>query len=540
VDCGDPEGEESVPGIGEAGGTEELMEVLGPNPDSTMRFMTDLFQKRSAEVEQAATGEEFRKLAQLRLRVGERSLNGVYDVLTGRINTGSQSSWANFHSGARNIVTSAFLGSSMFSAIADAAFGLTTSLFNGIPPMRVLGRHLTMMNPLASRDRALAVRTGFGAQGWASIAIGQERIMGEMLGPAWTRRVADTTLRLSWLSPWTETGRWSWGLEALGYVTDNAHLRFDGLNNAFRNALEMHGIGAKEWDIIRSTKAFVDEESGAKLIRPQDMVRMGGEAKDVGIKLHEWILTEGEFAVPTTTPYVRALTTGTLEAGSFWGQIIRDAMLFKSFPLTMVNTHLLRLAAMDNKGTAAAMFAQLFISTAVMGVLGEQMSQIAMGRDPVTMDYEDPAGRKLLMKGLLRGGGIGIFGDFLFADQNRYGGGILETLAGPIFGTTTPDFFRVTVGNLQKMVGDEKTNFSPEMIRFAHQLFPGRSLWYARLAFERWVVDNLQRMADPQAERRFARMERRIRRETGQEYFSPPGSRFPPRRGPRLSEAIAR
>ncbi|MDE8420560.1 hypothetical protein, partial [Klebsiella pneumoniae] len=34
---------------------------------------------------------------------------------------------------------------------------------------------------------------------------------------------------------------------------------------------------------------------------------------------------------------------------------------------------------------------------------------------------------------VLQGGGFGIFGDFLQSSQNRFGGGFLGSLAGPLF-----------------------------------------------------------------------------------------------------------
>ena len=44
------------------------------------------------------------------------------------------------------------------------------------------------------------------------------------------------------------------------------------------------------------------------------------------------------------------------------------------------------------------------------------------------------------------GGGLGIFGDFLFADQNRYGGSMAKTMAGPVI-SFLDDLVRLTIGN---------------------------------------------------------------------------------------------
>ncbi len=56
-------------------------------------------------------------------------------------------------------------------------------------------------------------------------------------------------------------------------------------------------------------------------------------------------------------------------------------------------------------------------------------------------------------KSAMRGGG-GLFGDFLFADQNRYGGGIVATLTGPVLGSQLPKAIDFTLGNLQELVAE--------------------------------------------------------------------------------------
>jgi hypothetical protein len=58
-------------------------------------------------------------------------------------------------------------------------------------------------------------------------------------------------------------------------------------------------------------------------------------------------------------------------------------------------------------------------------------------------------------------------------------------------------------------------NVTPELRRFAEGFLPGNSLWYARLAIERLVKDQLELIGDPKAERKWRRAERKQRREFG-------------------------
>ncbi len=140
---------------------------------------------------------------------------------------------------------------------------------------------------------------------------------------------------------------------------------------------------------------------------------------------------------------------------------------------------------------------------------------------------------------LARGAGLGIFGDFLFSDVNRYGGSVWNTFAGPVLGTQLDQAARLTVGNLQELIKEgEAKGAGRELTRFAELMTPGRSLWSARLAMERLIFDEMQKMIDPNANAPSRRIERRAHRERGQGFFSPPGSGFPPKRRPDLGEAL--
>lgn len=78
------------------------------------------------------------------------------------------------------------------------------------------------------------------------------------------------------------------------------------------------------------------------------------------------------------------------------------------------------------------------------------------------------------------------------------------------------------IGNSGRFAS-ECAKFGPDIARFVKQNAPGRSLWYTRLATERLIFDNIERLVDPNAARKFERMQRRAEKEFGQSYFAPPG-----------------
>ena len=135
----------------------------------------------------------------------------------------------------------------------------------------------------------------------------------------------------------------------------------------------------------------------------------------------------------------------------------------------------------------------------------------------------------------LQGGGLGIYGDFLFSDTTRYGGGLEATIAGPVVGLAN-DIKNLTIGNIQQAARGEDTNAATEAIAFAARYTPGSSIFYIRAALERMVVDRLEMMIDPQSIKDMQQLERKYMRDYGQQYWWRPGQ-LTPERGPDIGAA---
>ena len=169
-------------------------------------------------------------------------------------------------------------------------------------------------------------------------------------------------------------------------------------------------------------------------------------------------------------------------------------------------------------------FADLLISTTIMGALALQIKEMAKGRDPRSMD--DP---EFWGAAFMQGGGLGIYGDFLFSDLNRFDRGLAETIAGPVVGFAN-DLRKLTIGNVIEAAQGEDTKIASEMISFAQRYTPGASLWYMRLGLERMVFDQAKLWADPDAGKKIRRMKRKYAREYGQDFWWEPGKMLPERR----------
>src|SRR5210317_1935065 len=108
---------------------------------------------------------------------------------------------------------------------------------------------------------------------------------------------------------------------------------------------------------------------------------------------------------------------------------------------------------------------------------------------------------------MIRGGGLGFAGDFLFS--TKYGGakGGVGAFAGavPMLGFEILDF---AVGNPLRQFEGKDVNYAGDMNDLIKKNFPGGSAWYGRLALERWVFDNIAEMID----KKYAEKRKRLKK----------------------------
>jgi hypothetical protein len=281
-------------------------------------------------------------------------------------------------------------------------------------------------------------------------------------------------------------------------------------------------------------KADLADIDGARFLSVQNIARLDHpRAAEVASAIHRMVLTERDYAVVTSDPRTRAYLQQGTQAGTVSGELMRFLGMYKAFPVTVMTTHLARGLGRQGAGGKAAYLGKFFIGLTVLGMGAWQAKQMARGKDPVTMDPTTDAGRKAWGAAMLQGGGAGILGDFLFADQSRFGHGLAETLAGPAVGLVS-DVVRLGIGNAQKGLAGEETTFLLDALKFGARYTPGSSLWYTRLALERTVLDQLALM-DPDTRQGFARLERKARQDFGQGYWWRPGQ-MAPDRAPEISK----
>jgi hypothetical protein len=124
-----------------------------------------------------------------------------------------------------------------------------------------------------------------------------------------------------------------------------------------------------------------------------------------------------------------------------------------------------------------------------------------------------------MIAAMMQGGGLGIYGDFLFGEANRFGGGTLETIAGPGVTTITD-----TIDLLQRARGvvtggDE--DISGDAIKLIKSNIPFANLFYTKQALDYLLWYQMQETINPGYLRR---MERRVENENDQTFWMRPSN----------------
>lgn len=492
-----------------------LLEILGPNPDQAYKVMRDMARIDGVE------------------GVRLKTMDNVYHVVSGKVDDTASVRGADISAAVRNWLTSARLGSAMLSAVSDLAFIRSTSAWTGLSSVSVLSRALSNLNPLNAEDRLFAVKLGLGAEAWATRALAANRFS-EVTGAGWSARFADFTMRASGLSAWTDAAKKAFSMEFYEVLGSSARKGFDELDPMFKRELERFGFTVKDWELIRST--MPERYKELSYFSTENLLAR----EDIPLKLREELNNKiqgmvGELtlhAVPEPDARARALAIQGTSKGTLGGEAMRFVAQFKSFPISVILRHLYRGIYEDGAANKLSYLSGVIISSTVLGAVALQSKEISKGKDPRAMDSADFWG-----SAFLQGGGAGIYGDFLYAGMfggSRFGQSLAENLLGPGVGLAT-DVARVSVGQFGDVLSDKDPKLAADMIRFTKSYLPGGSLWYGRLALERGIFDQLERLADPEAGAKFRAKQRKLMSDRGQRYWWRPGE-ISPDRGPQFSE----
>lgn len=496
-----------------------ILEKLGPKPNALMR---------SLELEMLAKDVSDSK---------RKWTAGMYQVLNGYVDSAAgESAVFSMIGNTKNLLSAALLGSAPISAIADTAYIAATAKINGLSATKTLNRYLKLLNPASKSDREIANRSGYIADIARGSALADVRFTGENMGGKATGWLAQFTNRASGLQAMTKAGADAASLELEATLAElvNKKTSWSKIDNTFRESLESHDITKKDWDIISKGESFSPKE-GVHFLRSQDLMNIKGVDADVllkvGTKIDDFSQTLRVVATNEPTLRTRAINTGAAissdaRRGTFVRGLSASITQFKSFPMTVMFNHIIPSVRAVKQGKYQHA-GYTFLGTTLMGAIALQTSEVVKGRD-----LKDPEDWRFWGASVLKGGGLGIFGDFLFADRSRSKSTLAAAIGGPVVGLAD-NVLSTFQGNLDRLVGDDTgkswDKFKRDTFNLAKRNTPAVSLWYSRLAVERLLLDHLEEAVDPNYRKRVRRLENRMIKESGQRYYWKKGETSPSR-----------
>ena len=477
-----------------------MMRALGPNPQMMFDRLKDV-------VEIAGVGQ-----------IGTKALDNIWAEVSGKL-TAPPSGLKLAQTGevVRNFQVSSKLGKALVSALSDDFFAGVTHWYNGTTSMKSAFSTIRKLNPNSKQDRITAFSMGL--DGDAAIrSVTQANRFSEVTGYGFTAKAADVTLRMSGLTAWTQASRQTFELDMLRSLAAKSWKELSAGRKGARRVRLLNRYGLSEKDWLEISKAIQDNK-GARILDPQRITDENVRRRVMGM-----MISEGRYAVPQPGARERAIMHAGTQRGTATGEGLRALMTFKSFPITVITTHWARVFQTESKWDKFSYAAAMLMGLGALGTVTYQLKQIAAGKEPL------PPSPELFVAGMVQGGGLGILGDLIFTDHNRFGGTALSTLLGPTVGDLEKYVFRTMFGRAQDFMELDHDDFMDRMRRvpgMAVKDLTPLQLWYTRLLMERYIFDRINKEVDPKWESRIRKYERRMQTEKGAGYWWQPGEEGP-------------
>lgn len=308
------------------------------------------------------------------------------------------------------------------------------------------------------------------------------------------------------------------------FLGDNAKMKWADLPERTRGRATEFGIDEADWNLLR--KAVYESSTGNRYMDvaairekvSEDVIVKDLEASGTKVtpdniqrrydqlesRLGTWIVDSVDRSIFRAGAAEQViLGRGLAPAGTIFGEAIRTGGQFKSYPVAAWRKGLL--PHFYDSGLMGV--ARFIATTTMLGYATIALEDIVRGTNPADRDFNDP---KLAMEAAAKGGGLGIYGDFLFGQSE-----IWEGIAGPTF---APGLNFATALRDSAQEGDPK-KVKDVLIRDVRSNIPFQNFWATKSVLDYMIAYQMQEYINPGF---LQRMEQR-RRDKGQpEFFVPP------------------
>ncbi|MGX4910965.1 hypothetical protein ACUYGN_17410 [Enterobacter chengduensis] len=491
-----------------------LVETYGPNPDHVFRSILDEVTAKEATANPQNTG---------RIKRISNSTENLYNFISGKTQPIANPHIARWSDNIRNWMVASRLGSALLASFSDLGTMYLSAKVVNLPMNKLFMNQIEAMNPANRTELARARRAGLAME---SLLGSVNRWAMDNMGPSISRWAATAVMRASGLTAWTDAHKRAYGVTMMGslgeVVSRTPDLRSLD-NNDFR-ILKSKGVTEQDFSVWKLAQQEDWGNGNTTMLTPESVMRIPDSAlQHIGPpervrfeamrRLLGAVSEEVDMAVITPGAREQVLTGGGLQRGTWKGELTRSVFLFKSFPISVVMRHWSRAMGMPSAGGRAAYIATFIASTTLLGALSQQLNDMASGRNPRDMAGKDAA--KFWLGALLKGGGLGLYGDFLLSDHTRYGSGALASMLGPVAGLVD-DVIKIGQGIPLNAVEGKSEQTGGDLVKLGKGLTPGANIWYLKAALDHMIFNQMQEYFSPGYLRK---MEQRSKKEFNQTYW---------------------
>lgn len=509
-----------------------LSERLGPNSAATFKYFND---RALLDEQRQAAGT---KTSQAKLQKMSKYNEALMDAVSGKDNVVDQRV-ANAFQTFRNWMTASKLGKVVITALSDEAGMFSTAIANNVPYSEALLNELKRVP--AGESRRFAEHTGLGIDATMSH---MNRFAQEEFGSSFSGKMASTVMKMSGAERMWAARRQGMGvtlMSSIGKLTRSIE-HVEQLSHEDHGVLAQKGVTDTNWQVWRRAQPE-DWGNGSKVLTPKSIWAIPDEKladlgdpralkREATTQLMSHVHEEAGMGAMDTGPRQRVAVNLGTQRGTYGGEIWRSMNLFRGFAFSMMMKHWARAASMPGTGKIKYM-APLFIYGTAMAAAGNQIRNLLAGADPENMNPKQNLA--FWGKALLRGGGLGFFGDFLQNETTEHDTSLAAALGGPA-ATTAEDLLSITHGAYfnRNKAGDMGKDEKAKVIRFVKGNIPLINMWYTQAAADHMIWNHLQEIASPGY---LARMQAKQEANFGKTYYWNPGQSTPGR-APDLAKAI--
>ncbi|OMG61462.1 hypothetical protein AUR59_020075 [Stutzerimonas balearica] len=528
-------------GLDRSGDSTGLMRRLGTNPESNWSAALDELQ-----LDLKNDPEGLRKFQQDRnglLKTRFSEIDGTSRMAVNHVG-------ARVASNLRAWQSMAKLGGAVISAVTDLPVAASEMRYQGKGMLSSMGALIGGMvkgrKPAEQREILSTLGVFFDSvRGEVVSKFSADDSLGGKMS-----RAQQLFFKLNGLTWWTDTMRSTAALMMSHHLAYNRSLNWDQMNPDLRRTLELFDFDAGKWDLVRRTGA--KQADGREYMTAQGiddiaeadlagyLTSKGRTVNDAAVaelreelrgSLRSYITDRASYAVIEPDARTRAMMRRGTQPGTVAGELLRFVGQFKAFPVAILQKSFGRelygrgykpgayganpgrelIQAMRSGNGEKLGIAQLMLWTTLFGYGAMAAKDLLKGREPRPAD--DP---KTWVAAMLQGGALGLYGDFLFGEANRFGGGLTQSLSGPTLGLIDGGYDLFA----RARDGDDT---AAAAVRYTIQNTPFANLFYTRAALDYLFLHSLQEALNPGSLRR---MERRIEKENAQRFLISPSRNY--------------